>query len=178
MRFTTLTLSLKYEKLHITFISGYIIRLNLNIKAEKAMETIFVKPKDVVRKWFIIDASGKKLGRVAVKAANLLRGKHKPEFTPHQEVGDYVIIINADKVEVSGNKETRKIYYRHSGYPGGLTAERFIDIIGRKPTLPMERAIKGMLPNGRLGRALFRNLKVYAGSEHPHTAQQPEALEI
>ncbi|MDA3940704.1 MAG: 50S ribosomal protein L13 [Spirochaetia bacterium] len=142
------------------------------------METIFVKPKDVKRKWYVIDASDKKLGRVAVKAANLLRGKHKPEFTPHQEVGDYVIIINADKIAVSGNKETRKIYYRHSGYPGGLTAERFIDIIKRKPTLPMERAVKGMLPNGRLGRALFTNLKVYAGSEHPHTAQQPEALEI
>ena len=173
-----LTLFLKYEKLHITFISGYIISSNLIIKAEKAMETIFVNPKDVVRKWFIIDASGKKLGRVAVKAANLLRGKHKPEFTPHQEVGDYVIIINADKVEVSGNKETRKIYYRHSGYPGGLTAERFVDMLGRKPTYPLEHAVKGMLPNGRLGRTLFTNLKVYAGSEHPHAAQQPEALEI
>ncbi len=173
-----MTLSLKYEKLHITFISGYIISSNLIIKAEKAMETIFVNPKDVVRKWFIIDASGKKLGRVAVKAANLLRGKHKPEFTPHQEVGDYVIIINAAKVEVSGNKETRKIYYRHSGYPGGLTAERFVDMLGRKPTYPLEHAVKGMLPHGRLGRTLFTNLKVYAGSEHPHAAQQPEALEI
>ena len=158
--------------------SGYIISLILNIKAEKEMETIFVKQKDVVRKWFVIDASGKKLGRVAVKAANLLRGKHKPEFAPNQEIGDYVIVINADKVEVSGNKETRKIYYRHSGYPGGLTAERFVDIINRKPTYPMERAVKGMLPNGRLGRTLFTNLKVYAGSEHPHAAQKPEVLEI
>lgn len=158
--------------------SGYIISLILYIKAEKEMETIFVKQKDVERKWFVIDASGRKLGRVAVKAANLLRGKHKPEFAPNQEIGDYVVIINADKVEVSGNKETRKIYYRHSGYPGGLTAERFIDMLGRKPTYPIEHAVKGMLPKGRLGRKLFTNLKVYAGSEHPHIAQKPEVLEI
>jgi len=142
------------------------------------METIFVKPKDVERKWYVIDASGKKLGRVAVKAANILRGKHKPEFTPHQEVGDFVIIINADKVELSGNKRNNKFYYRHSGYPGGLTTERFSDMISRKPTYPMEHAVKGMLPNGRLGRKLFTNLKVYAGSAHPHAAQKPEVLEI
>ena len=178
MRFALLTLSSKCEKLHSTFNYGYIISLILNIKAEKEMKTIFVKQKDVVRKWFVIDASGKKLGRVAVKAANLLRGKHKPEFAPNQEVGDYVIVINADKVEVSGNKETRKIYYRHSGYPGGLTAERFMDMIKRKPTYPMEHAVKGMLPNGRLGRTLFTNLKVYSGPEHPHAAQKPEVIEI
>ncbi len=142
------------------------------------MDTIFVKPKDITRKWYIIDASGKRLGRVAVKAANLLRGKHKPEYAPHQEVGDYVIIINADKVEVTGNKRDRKMYYRHSGYPGGLTAERFSDMIQRKPTYPMEHAVKGMLPHNRLGRKLFTNLKVYAGENHPHAAQKPEAVEI
>ncbi len=142
------------------------------------MDTIFVKPKDITRKWYIIDASGKRLGRVAVKAANLLRGKHKPEYAPHQEVGDYVIIINADKVEVTGNKRDRKMYYRHSGYPGGLTAERFSDMIQRKPTYPMEHAVKGMLPHNRLGRKLFTNLKVYAGESHPHAAQKPEAVEI
>ncbi|RKX90384.1 MAG: 50S ribosomal protein L13 [Spirochaetes bacterium] len=142
------------------------------------MDTIFVKPRDITRKWYIIDASGKRLGRVAVKAANLLRGKHKPEYAPHQEVGDYVIIINADKVEVTGNKRDRKMYYRHSGYPGGLTAERFSDMIQRKPTYPMEHAVKGMLPHNRLGRKLFTNLKVYAGENHPHAAQKPEAVEI
>ncbi len=142
------------------------------------MDTIFVKPKDIERKWYVIDASGKRLGRVAVKAANLLRGKHKPEYAPHQEVGDYVIIINADKVEVSGNKRKNKMYYRHSGYPGGLTAERFSDMIQRKPTYPMEHAVKGMLPHNRLGRKLFTNLKVYAGTDHPHTAQKPETVEI
>ena len=142
------------------------------------MNTIFVKPKDIERKWYVIDASGKRLGRVAVKAANLLRGKHKPEYVPHQEVGDYVIIINADKVEVSGNKRSNKMYYRHSGYPGGLTAERFSDMIQRKPTYPMEHAVKGMLPHNRLGRKLFTNLKVYAGTDHPHTAQKPETVEI
>ncbi len=142
------------------------------------MDTIFVKPKDIERKWYVIDASGKRLGRVAVKAANLLRGKHKPEYVPHQEVGDYVIIINADKVEVSGNKRSNKMYYRHSGYPGGLTAERFSDMIQRKPTYPMEHAVKGMLPHNRLGRKLFTNLKVYAGTDHPHTAQKPETVEI
>ncbi len=142
------------------------------------MDTIFVKPKDIERKWYVIDASGKRLGRVAVKAANLLRGKHKPEYVPHQETGDYVIIINAEKVEVSGNKRNNKMYYRHSGYPGGLTAERFSDMIQRKPTYPMEHAVKGMLPHNRLGRKLFTNLKVYAGTDHPHSAQKPVTVEI
>ena len=141
------------------------------------METIYVKTADVVRKWYLIDAEGKRLGRVAVEAVKLLRGKNKPHFTPHQELGDYVIIINADKVSLTGGKETKKIYYRHSGYPGGLRAESFKDIIARKPTYPMEMAVKGMLPKGRLGRKLFTNLKVYAGAEHPHAAQKPEIIE-
>lgn len=142
------------------------------------MDTIFVKPKDVERKWYVIDAADKRLGRVAVKAANLLRGKHKPEYTPHQEVGDYIIIVNADKVTLSGRKEDQKVYYRHSGYPGGMTAEKYKHMLQRKPTFPMETAVRGMLPKNTLGRKLFRNLKVYAGAKHPHEAQNPETLEI
>ena len=141
------------------------------------METIYVNTKNVDRKWYLIDAEGKTLGRVAVQATNLLRGKRKPFFTPFQELGDYVIIINAAKAYVSGGKEEKKIYYRHSGYPGGMTAECYQDIIARKPTFPMENAVKGMLPHNRLGRKLFTNLKVYAGAEHPHAAQKPEIIE-
>ena len=141
------------------------------------MDTIYVKPKDVERKWWIIDAEGKRLGRVAVKAVELLRGKHKPEFVPYHEMGDYVIIINADKVEVSGNKANGKLYYRHTGYPGGIKVESFSKAIERKPVFPMEAAVKGMLPKGPMGRKLFRNLKVYAGSEHPHAAQKPQVIE-
>jgi large subunit ribosomal protein L13 len=140
------------------------------------MDTIKVKPKDQVRKWFLIDASGKRMGRVAVQAATLLRGKHKPSFTPNQEMGDYVIIINAEKAELTGNKVLNKIYYHHSGYPGGMLAENYGTIIERKPTYPMEQAVKGMLPKGPLGRKLFRNVKIYAGPEHPHAAQKPETL--
>ena len=142
------------------------------------MKTIFVKPKDVERKWHIIDAGGQRLGHVAVNAVTLLRGKHKPLYTPHQEIGDYVIIINAAEIELSGNKRSQKTYYRHSGYPGGLTAETFDGVIIRKPTFPMEKAIKGMLPKGSLGRQLFRNVKIYAGSEHPHAAQKPAVHKI
>lgn len=141
------------------------------------METIYAKTADVTRKWYLIDAEGKKLGRVAVQAVKLLRGKHKPFFTPFQELGDYVIIVNAAKAALSGNKFMNKIYYRHSGYPGGLTAENYKDTIARKPTFPMEAAVKGMLPNGRMGRKLFTNLKVYAGADHPHAAQKPEIIE-
>ena len=140
------------------------------------MDTLFVKPKDVERKWYIIDAEGERLGRIAAKAAVLLRGKHKPAYAPHQDIGDFVIIINADKIQLSGNKKNQKVYYRHSGYPGGLTAEPFLKMIKRKPTFPMERAVYGMLPKGPLGRKMYTHLKVYAGSEHPHAAQKPEAV--
>ena len=142
------------------------------------MKTIFVKPREVVRKWYLIDAEGKVLGRVAVKAAELLRGKHKPLFTPHQEIGDYVIVINAAKVVVTGKKRTQKEYIRHSGYPGGLHSETLGKVIKRKPVFPVEHAIRGMLPKGRLGRKLFTNVKVYADCRHPHSAQQPEKIEI
>ncbi len=142
------------------------------------MSTVFVKTKETERKWYVIDAADQRLGRVAVEAANLLRGKHKPEFAPHQEIGDFVIIINADKVTVTGRKETQKLYYRHSGYPGAIKSESFQKVLKRKPQFPLENAVRGMLPKNRLGRKLFTNLKVYAGPEHPHAAQKPEEYSI
>ncbi len=142
------------------------------------MKTIFVNPKDVERRWYLIDAEDKILGKVAVKAAQILRGKHRPLYTPHQEVGEYLVIVNADKVRVTGGKEAKKIYYRYSGYPGGMTAETLGKVLKRKPTFPVEKAIKGMLPHGPLGRKLFTNVKVYAGAEHPHAAQKPEKIEL
>ena len=142
------------------------------------MKTIFIKPNDMEQKWRLVDANGQVLGRLAVKVVNILRGKDKPYYTPHQNVGDWVIVINADKVIVTGRKRSDKIYYHHSGYPGGLKAEVFSKVMARKPTYPLEQAIKGMLPKGPLGRQLFRNVKVYAGSDHPHAAQKPELVEI
>lgn len=142
------------------------------------MKTIFAKTQDIQRKWYLIDAEGKILGQVAKKAAELLRGKHKPEFAPHQEIGDYVIIVNADKFIVTGNKLEDKRYYRHSGYPGGIRSENLAKALTRKPVFPMEHAIKGMLPKNRLGRKLFTNVKVYAENSHPHAAQKPERIEI
>ena len=142
------------------------------------MKTIFTKAQDIERKWYLIDAQGKILGQVAKKAAELLRGKHKPEYTPNMEMGDYVIVVNADKFAVTGNKLRDKIYYRHSGYPGGIRGENLEKILVRKPEYPIEHAIKGMLPKNRLGRKLFNNVKVYADSRHPHGAQKPEVVEI
>ena len=142
------------------------------------MKTIFIKPQSIERKWYLIDAEGKPLGRVAAAAASILKGKNKAEYVPHQEIGDYVIIINAAKAKVTGNKMADKMYYRHSMYPGGLKAESYGKVIARKPTYPMEHAVKGMLPNNRLGRKLMTNVKIYAGAEHPHMAQQPVAVEI
>jgi large subunit ribosomal protein L13 len=142
------------------------------------MKTIFVKPRDVIRKWYIIDAEGKVLGKVAAKAADLVRGKHKPEYTPHQEIGDYVVIVNAAKAVLTGRKPHQKEYYRHSGYPGGLRTETYEKVIKRKPVFPIEHALRGMLPKGRLGRKLFNNVKVYADGRHPHAAQQPETIEV
>jgi large subunit ribosomal protein L13 len=129
-------------------------------------------------KWYIIDAEDVVLGKVAVKAAAILRGKHKPTFTPHMEVGDHVVIINADKVYLSGNKVDDKSYYRHSGYPGGITEIKYKDLVEKKPTEAVSLAVKGMLPHNKLGRKLFLNLKVYAGSAHPHEAQRPEKITV
>ncbi len=142
------------------------------------MKTIFVKEQDAVRNWYIIDAAGKPLGRVAAKAAMVLRGKNKPTFATNQEMGDYVVIINADKVIVTGNKTTDKIYYHHSGYVGGMKKFSFEKKIERHPDEPLMLAIKGMLPNGPLGRKLLGNVKIYAGTENPHSAQNPQPLEV
>lgn len=142
------------------------------------MKTVYVNPNDVQRKWYVIDAEGVILGKLAVEVAKLLRGKHKPEFAPHQELGDYVVVVNAEKVRVTGRKPLQKMYYHHSGYPGALKSTPFGKMIVRKPTYPIEHAIKGMLPKNRLGRKLFTNVKVYAGSSHPHSAQKPETFVV
>ena len=142
------------------------------------MKTVFVKPADVERKWFMIDAEGKVLGRVAARAAAIVRGKEKVIFTPNQELGDYVVVINADKIVVTGDKARQKMYYKHSGYVGGLKSQNFETLIARHPASPLELAIKGMLPKGPLGRKLFNNVKVYAGKDHPHKAQNPEIIEL
>jgi large subunit ribosomal protein L13 len=142
------------------------------------MNTVFVKPALVERRWFVIDAAGKALGRVAAKVASMVRGKEKAIFVPHQEVGDYVVVVNADKVALSGRKVQKKMYYHHSGYVGGLKALNYEKLAARHPTMPLEAAIKGMLPKGPLGRKLLKNVKVYAGATHPHVAQNPQAIEL
>ena len=142
------------------------------------MKTIFIKPLTVQKKWYLIDAEGKELGRVAVAAARILRGKNKPEYVPHQDMGDFVIIINAEKAALTGNKYEDKMYYHHSNYPGGLRQTNYADMIKRNPVFPMEHAVRGMLPRGPLGRKLFTHMKVYAGAKHPQEAQQPITVEI
>jgi large subunit ribosomal protein L13 len=142
------------------------------------MKTVFIKPASAERKWFVIDAEGKVLGRVAAKVASILRGKEKAIFVPHQEVGDYVVIINADKIVVTGRKTQQKLYYHHSGFVGGMKSDSFEELMARKPGAPLELAIKGMLPKGPLGRKLFNNVKVYAGADHPHAAQNPQVIEL
>lgn len=142
------------------------------------MATLSAKPHEVQRDWYVVDASNKILGRVAAEIARRLRGKHKPQYTPHVDTGDYIVVINAEKVQVSGRKAAQKIYYRHTGYPGGIKTESFEKLIVRDPVKVIERAVKGMLPKGPLGYAMIKKLKVYAGADHQHAAQQPQALEI
>ena len=142
------------------------------------MKTVFVKPANVERKWFLLDADGKVLGRVAARVASILRGKEKAVFAPHQEVGDYVVVINADKITVTGRKAQQKEYHHHTGYPGGLKTVNFEKLIERHPRSPLELAVKGMLPKGPLGRKLLKNVKIYPGGEHPHAAQKLEKLEL
>ncbi|MCS6862543.1 MAG: 50S ribosomal protein L13 [Abditibacteriales bacterium] len=141
-------------------------------------KTYAAKPGDVERQWYVVDAAGQTLGRLATKIATVLRGKHKPTFTPHLDTGDYVIVINADKVTVTGKKMTDKIYYRHTGYPGGLRETNLRTLLQKKPEKVIELAVWGMLPHNRLGRRLIRKLHVYAGDKHPHAAQRPKTLEI
>jgi large subunit ribosomal protein L13 len=142
------------------------------------MKTYFATNENTEHKWYVVDASGKVLGRLASQIAKYLRGKHKPEYTPHADAGDYVVVINAEKIKVTGDKSANKIYYRHSGYPGGLKEIPFKNLLAKDPTQVIEIAVKGMLPKNPLGRAMLRKLKVYAGSEHPHDAQQPSLIDL
>ena len=142
------------------------------------MKTFVAKPETVKRDWYVVDAEDKTLGRIATEIAHRLRGKHKAEYTPHVDTGDYIIVINAEKVTVTGNKFKDKVYYAHSGFPGGLKSTTFDKLQAAKPEMIIEKAVKGMLQRGPLGRAMFRKLKVYAGTEHNHAAQQPQVLDI
>ena len=142
------------------------------------IDTVFAKLNKLERKWFVIDAEGKVLGRVAARAASIVRGKEKAIFAPHQEMGDFVVIINADKAALTGRKPVQKLYYRHTGYVGGLKTINYEKLAARHPTSPMENAVKGMLPKGPLGRKLLKNVKVYAGPKHPHAAQNPQLINL
>ncbi len=142
------------------------------------MKTYSAKPAEVRRDWYLIDASGKTLGRLASEIARRLRGKHKPEYTPHVDTGDYIIVVNAEKLRVTGHKAKDKMYYRHTGYIGNMKSASFEKMMERDPTRVLRLAVKGMLPRNPLGRAMFRKLKIYAGSEHKHAAQQPTPLDI
>ena len=142
------------------------------------MKTFSAKPNQIKTQWVLFDADGKTLGRLATKIATILRGKHKPEYTFHTDVGDYVVVINANKVRLTGNKEKNKIYYHHTGYIGGIKSVSFAKLINRYPERIIEKAVKGMLPKNSLGRSMYKKLKVYSGSNHPHIAQLPKSLEI
>ncbi len=142
------------------------------------MKTFVPKAAEISRKWYVVDAEGQVLGRLASQVATILRGKHKPIYTPHMDVGDHVIIINAEKIRVTGKKAKQKKYFRHSGYPGGVRFETFTELMNRHPERILEKAIKGMLPHNRLGRKMFKKLKVYVGPNHVHQAQKPEKLEL
>jgi large subunit ribosomal protein L13 len=142
------------------------------------VKTYAVKASEIERQWWVVDASDQTLGRLATRIATLLEGKHKPTYSPHIDTGDHVVVVNAGRVKVTGNKLLQKRYYRHSGYPGGLKEESLQALMARKPELVIERAVKGMLPQNRLGRAMFKKLKVYGGPDHPHQAQQPQAAEL
>ncbi|MCR1808658.1 50S ribosomal protein L13 [Haploplasma modicum] len=142
------------------------------------MKTYMANNQTVDRKWFVVDAEGKTLGRLATEVASVLRGKHKPIYTPHVDCGDYVIVVNADKIKLTGKKWDQKIYYSHSGYNGGLSEKTAKEVMEKFPTRMVEKAVKGMLPKTSLGEDMYRKLYVYAGSEHPHIAQKPESLEV
>jgi large subunit ribosomal protein L13 len=141
------------------------------------MKTFSPRPSDIQRRWWVLDADERVLGRLAADAAKLLRGKHKPIFAPHMDTGDFVIVINASKVRLTGNKRAQKQYIRHSGYPGGLRSESYEKLLATRPSLAVERAITGMLPHNRLGRAMAKKLRVYDGADHPHTGQEPQPYE-
>jgi large subunit ribosomal protein L13 len=140
------------------------------------MKTTALRTQDIEQKWYLIDCSGKTLGRLSVKVANILRGKNKPEYTPNSDVGDFVVLVNAKNLKVTGSKNEDKIYYRHTGYPGGIKQISFKDLLNKDPEKVLRLAVKGMLPKNKLNRQVIKKLKVYAGEEHPHEAQKPEVL--
>lgn len=142
------------------------------------MKTYVATPENREREWLVVDATGQTLGRLATQIATALRGKHKPEYTPHCDVGDFVVVVNAEKIAVTGKKRDEKLYHRYSGYPGGLRSRTFSEMLERRPEEPLRLAVKGMLPRNRIARAQLRKLKIYAGPEHPHAAQQPKPMEI
>jgi len=142
------------------------------------LKTYIAKPDEVEKKWLVVDAEDKILGRLASQVATILKGKHKPIYSPHMDVGDHVIVINAEKIRVTGKKASTKKYYRHSGYPGGLRSDSYEQLMARTPEKILHKAIWGMMPHNKLGRKMFKKLKIYAGSEHPHAAQNPETLEV
>jgi large subunit ribosomal protein L13 len=144
----------------------------------RAMKTYVATPNDRTREWYVVDAEGMTLGRLATQIADTLRGKRKPEYTPHCDVGDFVVVVNAEKIVVTGDKRNSKRYYRHSGYPGGIRSRSFAEMLDRKPEEVIRRAVKGMLPRNKLARKQLLKLKVYPGPEHPHAAQQPKPLEV
>lgn len=148
------------------------------MKNARMYKTYMAKPAEVDRKWYVVDATGLTLGRLATQIATVLRGKHKPQYTPHVDVGDFVIVVNAEKVKVTGRKLDQKMYYRHTGYPGGLKSVTLRRQLEKFPERVLESAVRGMLPHGPLGRRMFKKLKVYAGPQHPHQAQMPEVLEV
>lgn len=141
-------------------------------------KTYMAKPQEVQRSWYLLDADGQTVGRLASEIAKRLRGKHKPEYTPHVDTGDYIVVINADKIHISGNKNQDKYYYHHTGFPGGIKSQSFNDLKASKPEQILEKAVKGMIPRGPLGRQMLKKLKIYAGTEHKHEAQQPKPLNI
>ena len=142
------------------------------------MKTYVATPENRQRDWYVVDAEGQTLGRIATRIADVLRGKHKPDFTPHCDTGDFVVVINAEKIHVTGKKRENKLYHRHSGYPGGLRTRTLNEMLARQPEEVLRKAVRGMLPRNKLGRAQLLKLKVYAGTEHPHEAQQPKPMEI
>ena len=142
------------------------------------MKTVSANKESVRHNWFVVDATNKTLGRLSTQIANRIRGKHKPEYTPHVDTGDYVVVVNAEKVKVTGKKTTHKVYYRHTGYPGGIKSVTFAELMQSSPEKAIEHAVKGMMPRNKLSRAMLGKLKIYAGNEHPHSAQQPEPLDL
>jgi large subunit ribosomal protein L13 len=142
------------------------------------MKSYMARPLEVERKWYVVDAEGKHLGRLATEIVRVLRGKNKPQYTPHVDVGDFVVVVNADKVAVTGRKAEQRVYRRHSGYPGGMKETSYEQMLARKPTEVLRKAVYGMMPKSRLARKQFKKLKIYAGPEHPHSAQDPQTLEV